>query len=867
MLKLIFSEKFNNKLIMSTIFKISSLVFLFIFLAHSSVQAKNQQLSTETSYYPFSTDSNFLTRWNGEKYQAFVVKGINLGVAVPGTFPGEMAATREQYTQWLQDIKAVGYNAIRVYTLHYPRFYEVLDSFNVANPNNPLYLIQGVWLEEELPGYNHDLFFNSTSFMQEIKEAVDCMHGNAVISPRLGKAYGTYTVDASKWVMAYIIGREVSPLEINTTNTNYPGKNAYYGSYLSIENVQAAEVFVTCYMDSLLSYEQLNYQTQRPISFSSWPTLDPLTHPTETMTQEDEEQLDLSKIDFTKANAGFFASYHAYPYYPDFISREPKYKYMHDDEGPNSYLAYLQELKSHYKNIPLLIAEYGVPSSWGVAHYSQSGMNHGGLSELEQGKVSVRLLKTIIDANCAGGAQFALIDEWFKRTWICDPFDFPVDDRVMWHNVSAAEQNFGIIGFRRGDFSYLPWQTFAPTDPIKAISAGLNYAYFNLQVELRQPFTDLDTLWVALDTYSAALGEVKLPNGQLLPTGAEFLLRITNDAADLFVTEAYDLYGIWHNISLVEQQYQSVPSDGKPWKLVRWKNNQAEPDIQYIGHMQVNRLNLPQTSLDAVRFINDTMHVRLPWSLLQVINPGRKRVMHDDRSTHSIREDTITDGIAVSLFYKEQLMATASRFSWDNWNNFNNVVEYKKDSYTFLQEALKLYPGIFVAQTDAYVVYMNKVLHINASEGVLINDLLVENDPAKAYLVTPPDNGFLSLRDDGSFIYVPYLDYSGEDSFTYRSANAYQSSAPVTVKLTVLSDNSTVGLVRLAPNPADDFVQILSTGNMTEIIVVDIAGNRVQHLFPNANELQLDVSSYKQGSYVLYIQIGDEFVAQKLLVN
>jgi hypothetical protein len=41
----------------------------------------------------------------------------------------------------------------------------------------------------------------------------------------------------------------------------------------------------------------------------------------------------------------------------------------------------------------LLIAEYGVPSSWGIAHYTSSGMNHGGFDELQQGEIDLRLLR------------------------------------------------------------------------------------------------------------------------------------------------------------------------------------------------------------------------------------------------------------------------------------------------------------------------------------------------------------------------------------------------------------------------------------------------------------------------------------------
>jgi len=179
-----------------------------------------------------------------------------------------------------------------------------------------------------------------------------------------------------------------------------------------------------------VDYENTNYGTQRPVSASSWPTLDPIHHGEEWNRDEDTAFIDLSKIELTNAPAGFFISYHAYPYYPDFISDQSSYQNYSDDYGPNSYLGYLTEMKSHYEDFPLIIAEYGVPSSWGVAHYTSNGMNHGGFDEYGQGETDIRMLHTMQEANCGGGIQFAWIDEWFKRTWVTDLLDYHSTSRI-----------------------------------------------------------------------------------------------------------------------------------------------------------------------------------------------------------------------------------------------------------------------------------------------------------------------------------------------------------------------------------------------------------------------------------------------------
>ncbi len=78
---------------------------------------------------------------------------------------------------------------------------------------------------------------------------------------------------------------------------------------------------------------------------SSWPTLDPLIHPTEFYSDEDTESIDITKINREESKAGLFATYHAYPYYPNFISDQPSYQSFSDGVGPNSYSGYLMILK------------------------------------------------------------------------------------------------------------------------------------------------------------------------------------------------------------------------------------------------------------------------------------------------------------------------------------------------------------------------------------------------------------------------------------------------------------------------------------------------------------------------------------------
>lgn len=814
---------------------------------------------------PFSVDETHITVWNGDAYVPLFIRGINLGVGVPGTFPGEMAATREQYDRWFALMHQAGFNTIRVYTLHYPRFYEALRDYNLANPNYPIYLFQGVWLEEEVPGYNDNLYTLTDLFEQEIRENISAVHGNIAIAERQGKAHGTFSADVSSWVIGYIIGREVHPPEVLLTNDLYPEITSYEGEYLSVSGVQASDAWVTARMDYVKTYNMQEYGTQRPVSFSSWPTLDPIEHPFDT-SGEDIASIDISGVDFSRADAGIFASYHAYPYYPDYISRDPRYIPFTDHLGQNSYLGYLTTLSEYYNRFPLIIGEFGAPSSWGNAHFAHNGIHHGGYDERDQGKHAIRMFHNMVQSGTGGGMLFAWLDEWFKITWITDPMDFDPERRIVWHNVTAAEQNYGLLGFRRPDRGMRAWETFCADCPVRSVSAGADYAYLHLELEMDRQIGPLDSVWVSLDTYRADLGESVLPNGETVSNRAEFALLITNYKADLYVTEAYDTYGIWHGTSSAAQQYRSVPTDGAPWRLVRWKNNDAENEVQYIGSMQVNRLNLPQSSKDAVRLYDDRIEIRLPWTLLNVVDPSRAQVMHYERNVN-MRQTLTTDGIHLSVFYRGESYKTTTRFEWENWNHALGAEEYKKESFFVVEKELRNLPGSPIAVRDHYVVGRSGTTQIPAMEGVLANDISADRTPMIAVTESGTRFGILNLRADGSFVYTPVENAPAEDSFSYRVRAGSHWSEPVTVSLTLEgSAPSGSGFVQVYPNPASGPITVRAASDIDQLSVYTVTGQLLSVQNPGQRHVSVDLSAFVNGVYFIQVRSGGDTSVKKVML-
>ncbi len=387
------------------------------------------------------------------------VRGINLGAGTPGHFPGEFAITKDDYTRWIRFARDLHANAIRVYALHPPAFYQALREENQAHPDAPLWLFQEVWTE--LPDANDfwDRAF-TRGFEDEIQLAIDAIHGNAVVRSRPGHASGIYDADVSPWIAGWLLGREWEPYAVRRTETLHPDSTRFRGSYFTVDGGTPMEVWLAKICDTAASYEAKRYGIAHAVSFVNWPTLDPMRHPTETErggaeAEHDEDAYSVDptrirparRVDPASGFLGYFANYHVYPYYPDFMDLDPGYASHRDAHGACSYAGYLTDLKAHTRGLPLLIGEYGVPSSCRIAHVQPQGINHGGATEEEQGAQDVRLFEDIEGTGCAGSLLFALYDEWFKVNWLVQRVERPRDRDPIWHNVLDAEENYGLIAF------------------------------------------------------------------------------------------------------------------------------------------------------------------------------------------------------------------------------------------------------------------------------------------------------------------------------------------------------------------------------------------------------------------------------------
>lgn len=611
-------------------------------------------------------DDGFEVAVDGGGFEPLSVRGVNLGMAKPGRFPGEAAITRAEYDRWLELMGELNVNVVRVYTVHPPAFYRALAAYNRSHAE-PIYVLHGNWIGEETLREAGDATSLSAAFDRSIRQVVDAVHGATTVKPEPGYASGTYDADVSDAVLGYIAGIEWPPAVVaETDRVNAPG--GYDGEFLAAPAGSPFEAWLAARLDAVVAYEADEYDAQRPAAFTNWVTTDPLEHPYEPFPNEDAVSVDPDAVAATDAyDAGTFAAYHVYPYYPPLLNETPEYVDYEDHRGePNSYAGYLNDLVGATDH-PLLVAEFGVPASRGIAQRDVHGRDQGHLTETEQGEILAAMYADIREAGTAGGVVFSWHDEWFKRTWNLAPFSDP-NRRPFWSNVQTPEQRFGLLAFDPADAVPLDGSPEAwadataatperdplrlgdgadPARELTAVRATSDAAYLNVRLE----FVELDGEpdWDATN-YLISLGTTgsdarALPYGVGGAAPADFVVRLGGpDDSRMTVYPRYDAFAFEYGAEAgldLDRYRDPDPGDFTPLRLVINRGYTVPVTDEYVpfesvetGRLRYGNGNPESPEYDSLADVHvapssDAIELRIPWGLLNVADPSRRRRLAD----------------------------------------------------------------------------------------------------------------------------------------------------------------------------------------------------------------------------------------------
>ncbi len=667
--------------------------------------------------YMSKAENNSFYIYKNDEWNKVFIKGVNLGATKPGYFPGEFGITKEDYLRWFQYISDMNANTIRVYTILKPDFYDALYEFN-SRADNPLYLLQGVWINEEYIAKYKNAYnpLIKDSFKSDIDTVIDVLHGNKVVTQKPGMAYGIYNSDVSPYVLGYILGIEWDPDFVINTNKSNQNATQYDGTYLYTKNASPFENFLCEVGDSCIRYETKNYNTQSTISFTNWVTTDMLNHPNEPLSNEDLVSVNLEHIK-TKEDfkPGIFASYHIYPYYPDSMNYQKDYINFKDSEGKtNTYRAYLRDLKKNH-TMPVLVGEFGVPSARGKAHDSlYLGYNQGNISEKQQGQMDAAMLEDIYVEGYAGGLIFSFQDEWFKRTWNTMDFDI-ADRRAYWNNQQTNEQHFGLLAFDSGqsksscyvDGSTQDWSNEAPllTNRKQELFIKSDEAYVYFMIKNYRLDTD-GPLLIPIDTIQGQ-GNVSYWK-MLFERNADFVILIDGRSnSRILVDPYYDtfqyLYGEKLGMIPAATNFNKKNSgEFVPMYLCTNKSLVLPQDKITIpfqkyetGALHYGNANPSSGEYDSLSDFcakEDTLEIRIPWQLLNIMDPSTLSVV-DDLHIDGIKATKI-QGIYVGVGLTDKNATTDKlKMNLYTWNPWDMPVYHErlKPSYYIMKEAFAKY--------------------------------------------------------------------------------------------------------------------------------------------------------------------------------
>ena len=676
---------------------------VFIFAVGFLGDIVTNKITPQNNTYFVKTDKESIYISKDNKWQKFNIVGVNLNSIKPGNFSNDKVITEEEYLNWITIIDNMGANCIKVPDIMDNNFYNALYKFN-EDKKDPIYVIQGIYFDEVDLKNGKDIQSEEIEekFKKHIKLIIDSIHGNSFdLNEDIKNEY--YNTDISDYLIGYTLGIEFARNDlIHTELIN--NKDSYNGKYFYTNNdASSFESYIAKMADYLVEYEYKQYKEQKLVGFiGSSNNYKELNSSNQNEDNSIKDYINPNNINSKgKLKTGIFASYNLYP------------SYTNMNENQDNIEEYVNELKNTHK-IPIIIGEYGVPSSRNSADFN-TDTNKGYINEQEQGEILVDTYRTINDANIAGSFIFELQDSWQRTSW--NTKELKILDRApYWSDAQDYSQNFGLIAFdpSQADSKLYPdekideWKNKNIINKNEDISLSMRsdekYLYFMLKSE-NTINLDKQDIYVYLDITPNS-GSTKSSQLNLnFDKPVDFIIEIKDrENAKVLVHEYYNYFSLNQN----KKEYQkrpdliSVQSDMDEFSpiYIETSPRMYVEDLKKIVeskkietgklvHGNSNPLNENYNSASDFYVGNDYVEIRVPWSLLNFMDPSTKQIMDDIYKYFSAKPMIINEiNVGVTIKENEEIKEKldSTKFKLNSWIKPNYHQRLKKSYYIIKDE-------------------------------------------------------------------------------------------------------------------------------------------------------------------------------------
>lgn len=623
----------------------------------------------------FSVSGQEIVQKQRNSETPFFVQGVHLD-------PVSGADAYDQYFRLLEYAGELSANTVVVDDVMEPAFYRALKEFNSSSGYH-LYLLQGIRLSDETYSNMEEAYKGGMLplLVERGKLAIDAVHGAR------RTALNFYTADVSADTLGYIVGQDWdSELVLYTDYVNAGHTAQFNGKFVrAYDTAGAFDTLLARVFDRLFSYETRKFGEQHLIGLANGQRTDPLFHDTswcpglnENLAHVNSEVISAQRA----VQTGIFAAYHVDSGIVQTLSYDPAYSTMLDSSGQaNPYLAYLTALEQYHVNQPVILYSVSVSSARGVSGIDAvMQIDRGGLNETEQANALIQCCQAAADAGLSGVCIESLVDNPLLRAWNIDGIS---GYDGTWLNAQDSEQGFGLIALEPGEtesvcvvdgnnseWGDVPVVLSGNSSTLKLQS---DEKYLYLLIHIPSYDMDRDVVYIPFDITPQSGSNTFETQNLSFDRNVDFILTVNGSRRARFnVQEYYDKLNAYRSLDVYGTLSLCSPPDPDSGEFDTIGQLARESLAEEVGELaedpviiEAGLLRYGSADPSAENFDSladycigtDNIEVRIPWTLLNFVNPAQG-LIEGDMFTVS-RNAVSIDEIYVSMIISKNNTLTS----------------------------------------------------------------------------------------------------------------------------------------------------------------------------------------------------------------